>query len=1100
MAPKKSVPSGKQEQSIKSRQHQLYDQEPPPVDATGRVKVKSVQDYLRETPAAPLSPALKAGLWAAGGVIVLLFAAVVMMGGRRSRGPSGENEDSRITETSKSEGKSFPQSPRRELASVVRGPGSARQGRAKSESRKSNDQKSTAAQSSKEREADPGAPAVDVVTSWKVAVDAPAQPLEIPASQDLTLPVPASAQGGQKVLYPTTPSPFVVVGDNGSDAETREVWDLRTKKRAGLIRGALRALPPFAVSPDGTYLAARVTPKLDKNDQNKNGNRDNSSDAYRNKKDQSKTKKSDKGKTIRTIVNIWSFKNGKESKQIKLERETIDFIDFAGPEQLLTGDTADRSFQVWSIESGEQVGEFRTPWPVDRQSLALSPGRQYLAMTSVRDGLMRIYDLTTRTAAGEVSLPKIGPPDWACAGMTFSNDGKELAAVFEAAGGPRIVCWNIATGKTDVDHTLNSHFQIRRLPDDQGRALEWLPSGNAWLIYGHALIDRPSGRRIWSLPLIVPEFPPAPRRFVDNDRALIVSDQGRTQVLRAAVMPKDTLMAARQLVRMAGGGSAVDAVLPPLRPADWSFQHTVPDASKTWSVAPDPAIAPSKPLSSRPISLRNKLFEVDRILCTGGEEGQALVSIKSVDRNDATGNALAAGFERFLDRYDLTTGKRLAYNQVPSVCDVVAFSPDAGRILLRDSEYQDRLDLYSAADLRFLAGWRPYEKETGDARTVVWTAFLDQYRALTINSTGKLVLWALPDCRVIYTVRDSLQGVPVLSPGRKTLAGMAGGVIRFFDAATGKQEGEAPAPSSDDGGRPGLRAAAFRFDGQQLAIIMRNGVLVRFDVASGKPLSEFRLPFSGGNMIEWCGPNHVIVDNQSLIDLDRQWEVWLYEGGIPFRGSPDGRHWAAVENYASEPAYLAAFTLPEKGLERIVRMVTDPKSPALLRAGTPVSLILETSTKPSDADGFRRTILEHFAGQLRACDIKVLDGQTVSLVVKVDEVDTGEKVELRYLYPALAEGSNAKKSISIKQLEFEVFFVDPTGKVTYEPRQAVTLRDLSDITIPAGEKDPSEFIRNQLWNIAKNRLMKVALPPYLFRQAEGLVQFPGISKYSQLLK
>jgi hypothetical protein len=61
-----------QEISIRRREHELFVQESASVGP-----VKSFPEYLRETPAAPLSTGLKAALWAVGLVAAILFAAAL---------------------------------------------------------------------------------------------------------------------------------------------------------------------------------------------------------------------------------------------------------------------------------------------------------------------------------------------------------------------------------------------------------------------------------------------------------------------------------------------------------------------------------------------------------------------------------------------------------------------------------------------------------------------------------------------------------------------------------------------------------------------------------------------------------------------------------------------------------------------------------------------------------------------------------------------------------------------------------------------------------------------------------------------------------------
>jgi WD40 repeat protein len=937
-------------------------------------------------------------------------------------------------------------------------------------------------------------------TAWRVTPDPTKQSLEIPAGQDLSVQIPLSSDGSVRVLYPTTPSPYVAVGDNLSDQEARELWDMRTKRRVGVIRGNLKVHPPYALSPDGNYFAARTTKEKKDDDKDKN-------------KDQPK------GATI----GVWSFKTGQEVKLFKIEFPTADYLDFAGEGQLVVGAFDLQMFHVWNIEEGEKSGEFETPGPVDPESLALSPGRKHLAMSSVRDGRIWVYDLANATLVGEAVLPKDGSPGWGCPGMSFSNDGKELAAVFDSGGKPRILCWDVATGKQAYDRPLDARYGLRRYQEDQGRAVEWLPDRGGWLVYGQAIIDRQSTQRIWSLPLYYPDFPPAPRRLLDGDRALIVWGATRNQLpqVRTVTFPKDKFVSARQLVR--SGGSAVDAVLPPVKPGDISTKHPVPAPASAWSVKPDPAQKPAKSLVSRQIALRGKIYEAQYAICSGAEAPQAVVAFRGSDRNEVAGNVLAAGQSFWLERYDLTNGKRLSSNDsgdFPSVYELVGFSSDASTIMLRDADKRERLDIYSAGDLKYLCGWRPYDKETGNDRTVVWASFLDQHKVLTSNTSGKLMLWNVPDCRVVYAIPEAYQGTPILSPGRKCLAGFsgssAGSVIRFFDTASGQRLGEIPTPSADDGGKPGLLAGAFRFDGQQFAALLNGNQLVRFDLTKGKVLAEFHSPVQPGPLLEWCGDRHVLVNNFSLVDLDRQWEVWRYLSGVPCQGSPDGKHWAVVEPYANSPSYLGAFQIPEKGLDRIVAIVADKKAPALLRAGSSIDLRVEakgptiveskpnsgdSKAKPKEDDTFRKSVFEQFASQLKANGITVDDSQPVSLVVRVDEVDTGEKAEAWMLTPGLKKDSEeGKKSIAFKNLEYDIAFVDGGARATLEPRQTISLRDYGPLQIPPGTKEPANYLSEQLWKIARSRLANVVIPPFVARQPEGLVRFPGFSNLGSASK
>lgn len=84
MPPEKKSPAPKeiveqQDQSIKARKNQLFEAEAR--DNAGVLKPFSV--YLRETAPAPMSPVVKAALWAAAALVVLLLLGALLSSGRR---------------------------------------------------------------------------------------------------------------------------------------------------------------------------------------------------------------------------------------------------------------------------------------------------------------------------------------------------------------------------------------------------------------------------------------------------------------------------------------------------------------------------------------------------------------------------------------------------------------------------------------------------------------------------------------------------------------------------------------------------------------------------------------------------------------------------------------------------------------------------------------------------------------------------------------------------------------------------------------------------------------------------------------------------------
>ena len=84
MASEKQAPGEAHEnsdQSIKSRKFQLFESQKSGEETT---KARTFAEYVKDTPPTPMSPAVKAGLWAVAVIVALLFLASIFSG--RSRG------------------------------------------------------------------------------------------------------------------------------------------------------------------------------------------------------------------------------------------------------------------------------------------------------------------------------------------------------------------------------------------------------------------------------------------------------------------------------------------------------------------------------------------------------------------------------------------------------------------------------------------------------------------------------------------------------------------------------------------------------------------------------------------------------------------------------------------------------------------------------------------------------------------------------------------------------------------------------------------------------------------------------------------------------
>lgn len=85
-----SLGSGReQEQSIRARKELLFEEDDLPARGPAAAPTRPFPDYLRTTPAAPLSGVTRAMLWGAGLLVVVLFVASIFKGGA-SKAPRGK--------------------------------------------------------------------------------------------------------------------------------------------------------------------------------------------------------------------------------------------------------------------------------------------------------------------------------------------------------------------------------------------------------------------------------------------------------------------------------------------------------------------------------------------------------------------------------------------------------------------------------------------------------------------------------------------------------------------------------------------------------------------------------------------------------------------------------------------------------------------------------------------------------------------------------------------------------------------------------------------------------------------------------------------------
>ncbi len=95
-----------------------------------------------------------------------------------------------------------------------------------------------------------------VVPDWKATADPLPQPVTLPDATKGAIPI---AGFTHLALFPSAPSPFVLVSQLQGPTSFYEVWDLRNVKKVGVFTlGAGKLLSePYALSPDGSLVACK---------------------------------------------------------------------------------------------------------------------------------------------------------------------------------------------------------------------------------------------------------------------------------------------------------------------------------------------------------------------------------------------------------------------------------------------------------------------------------------------------------------------------------------------------------------------------------------------------------------------------------------------------------------------------------------------------------------------------------------------------------------------------------------------------------------------------------------------------------------------------
>ncbi|HEV8002961.1 MAG TPA: hypothetical protein VGP63_23955 [Planctomycetaceae bacterium] len=357
---------------------------------------------------------------------------------------------------------------------------------------------------------------------WTVVADPPRDMPSVPANLSVRIPIPKGPN--PEIVFPTTPSRMVSVGQAGHGQEQREIWDYATNRKIGDARG-LKTLsadlggffrPVSALSADGHFFVTQGVSPLE--------------------------------------LLVWDVIAGRQFAIREPKHAptcSLTFAAFARPDLLLVGGIG-MPFQRLGVASPttRDFRRFPREHEFDRTSLAISPGGRFLAVFDKSRLVLRFYKVELLVPAGQLPLPPFepaGPMNCEC--VAFSPDGGEVAALFSYNSRWHLACWDLGDKKLvdridfegNLRATLGAPFAYLFAP------LEWFPGQQRWLVYGQGIVDRHAGKLIWKIPDEPNRYRYGIRHVASDDCVLSVVKDEAGLVLASIPLPLADIDRAAQL-------------------------------------------------------------------------------------------------------------------------------------------------------------------------------------------------------------------------------------------------------------------------------------------------------------------------------------------------------------------------------------------------------------------------------------------------------------------------------------------------------------------------------------------------------------------------
>lgn len=914
-----------------------------------------------------------------------------------------------------------------------------------------------------------------LVKDWKVQVDPSPISLADEATKKFNIKTPVGVLQEEQVVYPETPSPLALIGQNGSVKESREVWNLLTGMRTSVVKGPRITGRKLGFSPDGKYVAWS------------------------------------RGEAGHNSVEVYDILGKKSLGTIKLDGMAfvVETVILPTSKRLVAISSVIRGIITFKLPSGDlehqiTLGQRARSDP----HRAFSPGGRFLAVVSdFLTNSVEVYDLDAGEKSGTIEFADDSPTT-DLLGMAFSYDGREFAAAYSSPSAnqtERIVIWKVEDGSIVSDFELPGTGQPNHDIATSKSSLQWFPDGKRLLLNGTHVIDRDVSQVVFAFPKPSAELSTSRTRHVVAD-SMLAAWEGTTAAATLVPLELKEEDVSRAKEVAAAGGLLFDTKLPKLTAFNRGKAADRSSIRDEWSAAVD---SPSRELTlTEPTPMRSSDAWPRELCCSGSHSGSVCIRFSDeVDEtqsrilalNPKTHEVNGAGRRRtrvrippvpcrknWLEFYDVINRVPAGRIDIKFPCELMAVSPDGTQALVQAIDSDGRLDVFMANGTH-VAGCRPFQDDAEPKnREIVSASFLDTNTVAACSINDQLIVYRLPSCEPVYSVSDA--GVLAVSPSGKLVASGGGRGLEFRDAMTGAGRGIVPCEGV-------VQAMSFSPKGDRLAALVndRNGsAVIVVDLVSGAPTS-LRVPQATVPLI-WCGENEIILGNPvysgvektsrganvdyglTLIDLNRKAVLWSYLFGtadhLAFgQKTFDGHFWLADSTGQGGRSQITAVNL----LETVTKNQdtnANLEQQAIVRPGISISLQFDVTDPPS-ISGYAKDARTTLERVLKTNDLTVKDAQPVKLVVSI--VSTPESGTAT-LEPLGGFGNGKPKSITVQRRAVEIRIAyEMDGSSVWESKRNVGNVFTGFNRIPEG-KDAQTALDEAMWRQALS-LLETNFPP-----------------------